>query len=43
MIVLIEGPRGAGKSHLVDDFFSENTNPNILYYKFAFSATIETS
>lgn len=41
MIVLIEGPRGAGKSHLVDDFFSENTNPNILYYKFAFSDYIK--
>ena len=41
MIVLIEGPRGSGKSHLVNNFFSENTNPNILYYKFAFSDYIK--
>ncbi len=41
MIVLIEGPRGAGKSHLVDNFFEQNNNKDILYYKFAFSDYIK--
>ena len=41
MIVLIEGPRGAGKSHLVDNFFKRNNNPDIIYYKFAFSDYIK--
>tara|TARA_Y100000385_G_C12926009_1_gene564669 strand:- start:104 stop:703 length:600 start_codon:yes stop_codon:yes gene_type:complete len=41
MIVLIEGPRGSGKSHLVNDFFSTNTNSNVMYYKFAFSDYIK--
>jgi thymidylate kinase len=37
MLILIEGPRGAGKSHLVDHFFKENTDPSFIYYKFEFS------
>lgn len=41
MIILIEGPRGAGKSHLINNFFKQNTDPNILYYKFAFSDYIK--
>lgn len=41
MIILIEGPRGAGKSHLVDQFMLKNTNPDVVYYKFAFSDWIK--
>lgn len=41
MIILIEGPRGAGKSHLVDQFMLQNQNPDVLYYKFAFSDWIK--
>jgi thymidylate kinase len=41
MIILIEGPRGAGKSHLVDQFMLKNKNPDVLYYKFAFSDWIK--
>jgi len=41
MIILIEGPRGAGKSHLVDQFMLKNENPDVLYYKFAFSDWIK--
>ena len=40
MIILCEGPRGAGKSHLVNGFFrhSEAVNNNpFLYYKFNFT------
>jgi deoxyadenosine/deoxycytidine kinase len=41
MIILIEGPRGAGKSHLVDQFMLRNQNPDVLYYKFEFSDWIK--
>jgi hypothetical protein len=41
MIILVEGPRGAGKSHLVDNFFHLNENPDILYYKFKFTDWIK--
>jgi len=41
MIILVEGPRGAGKSHLVDNFFHLNDNPEILYYKFKFTDWIK--
>lgn len=37
MIIMIEGARGAGKSTLVDRYFKNNVNPNIIYYKFALS------
>ena len=40
-IILIEGPRGSGKSHLVDNFMLQNEDPNVLYYKFAFSDWIQ--
>lgn len=42
MIILVEGPRGSGKSHLVDQFMQNNSDPNVLYYKFAFSDWIKT-
>lgn len=42
MIILVEGPRGSGKSHLVDQFMQNNDDPNVLYYKFAFSDWIKT-
>jgi thymidylate kinase len=41
MIIMIEGARGAGKSTLVDRFFENNTDPNVIYYKFAFSDYIK--
>lgn len=41
MIILIEGPRGAGKSHLVNEFFRQNNNKRFLYYKFDFSNWIK--
>lgn len=41
MIVFIEGPRECGKSYLIDSFFKQNTNPNIIYYKFAFAKYLE--
>lgn len=37
MVILIEGPRGAGKSYLVDQFFEQNEDPSFVYYKFEFS------
>lgn len=41
MIIFIEGPRHTGKTHLMEEFFKQNTNPNVLYYKFAFAKYIE--
>ena len=41
MIAFIEGPRETGKTYLLSSFFEKNTNPNILYYKFAFAKYIE--
>jgi len=41
MVILIEGPRGAGKSHLVNQFFAQNEDPRFVYYKFEFSNWIE--
>lgn len=41
MIILVEGPRGAGKSYLVDEFFKSNQDPKILYYKFKFTDWIK--
>lgn len=37
MIVLVEGPRGAGKSHLIDNFFAQNEDDRFLYYKWNFA------
>jgi len=41
MIILIEGVRGTGKTTLLDNYFKQNTNDNIVYYKFAFSDYIK--
>lgn len=41
MIIMIEGPRGVGKSTLVDNYFKQNTNDKVVYYKFAFSDYIK--
>ena len=41
MIIFIEGPRHTGKTHLMEEFFKQTTNPNVLYYKFAFAKYIE--
>lgn len=49
MIILVEGARGSGKSHLVNNFFVRNEDlkidkpeyKNILYYKFALSDWIK--
>jgi len=42
MIVLVEGPRGAGKTHLLNKFFEQNTNPKIEYYKWYLVDWIKT-
>jgi len=42
MIILVEGPRGSGKSHLVNQFMEKNGDSDVLYYKFAFSDWIKT-
>lgn len=36
MILFLEGPRGSGKTYLIDKFFEQNTNPRIVRYKFYF-------
>jgi len=41
MIVFIEGPRHTGKSYLIDEFFKQNRNPNVIYYKFKFAKYID--
>lgn len=41
MIIMIEGPRGVGKSTLVDNYFKENPREDVIYYKFAFSDYIK--
>lgn len=41
MIILIEGPRNVGKTHLIKSFFDQNTNPDILQYKYDFAGTIQ--
>lgn len=41
MITMIEGPRGVGKSTLVDNYFKQNKKENVVYYKFAFSDYIK--
>lgn len=37
MILMIEGPRHVGKTHLMEAFFAQNTDPRVQYYKFQFS------
>ncbi len=41
MIVLVEGPRGAGKSHLIDNFFAQNKDNRFIYYKWGFAGWVE--
>jgi len=41
MIIFIEGPRHVGKTHLINSFFAQNKNPDIIYYKFQFAKYIE--
>ena len=41
MIVIIEGPRGAGKSHLVNRFFSQNLKDDYVYYKWDFAEWVK--
>jgi hypothetical protein len=41
MILIIEGPRHSGKTHLLEEFFKQNTNPNVIYYKFYFAKYID--
>jgi hypothetical protein len=41
MIIFCEGPRHSGKTHLIDEFFKQNSNPNVIYYKFKFAKYID--
>lgn len=41
MIIFCEGPRHSGKTHLIDAFFAQNKEPNVIYYKFKFAKYIE--
>ena len=41
MIIMIEGPRGVGKSTLVYNYFNKNKKENVVYYKFLFSDYIK--
>jgi thymidylate kinase len=41
MIIFIEGCRNTGKTTLLNEFFKQNTNPNVVYYKFYFAKYIE--
>lgn len=36
MIIFIEGPRNSGKTHLINHFFKQNLNKDIIHYKFNF-------
>ena len=42
MIIFIEGPRGSGKTFLINQFFQTCTNPNVKYYKFYFADHVKT-
>lgn len=37
MLLLVEGSRHVGKTHLMEAFFAQNTDPRVQYYKFQFS------
>lgn len=41
MILMIEGPRLTGKTHLMTRFFEQNRDPSIIYYKFQFAKYME--
>lgn len=40
-LIIIEGHRSSGKTHLIEKFFEQNTNPNVHYYKFQFAKYID--
>lgn len=40
-LIIIEGHRASGKTHLIEKFFEQNTNPNVHYYKFQFAKYID--
>ena len=40
-LIIIEGHRHSGKTHLIEKFFEQNTNPNVHYYKFQFAKYID--
>ena len=40
-LIIIEGSRNNGKTHLIEKFFEQNTNPNVHYYKFQFAKYID--
>lgn len=42
MIIILEGPRNSGKSFLLNEFFKQNTDPNIEYYKWFLGDWIKT-
>ena len=42
MIVLVEGPRHSGKTHLLNKFFEQNKDPRIEYYKWYLVDWIKT-
>lgn len=41
MIIFIEGPRHSGKTHLINAYFAQNKNPDVIYYKFQFAKYID--
>jgi thymidylate kinase len=40
-LIIIEGHRLSGKTHLIEKFFEQNTNSNVHYYKFQFAKYID--
>lgn len=42
MLILIEGPRGAGKSHLVDNYFAQNMRDDVIYFKWGFAGWVQS-
>ena len=40
-LIIIEGHRHSGKTHLIEKFLEQNTNPNVHYYKFQFAKYID--
>jgi thymidylate kinase len=41
MIIFIEGPRNSGKTTLIEEFFKQNKDPDIIYYKFYFAKYLD--
>jgi thymidylate kinase len=40
-LIIIEGHRHSGKTHLIEKFLEQNTNPKVHYYKFQFAKYID--